>query len=246
MTVPCVRVTTLALALAAVAVPRAVTAQPATAQPVTAQPVAAQPAATWADAPAAIAAAMAPHANAIRACGVAAPRRLGVIVYRERGGATRAAMPMPPVGARGLTPTERCLGAAIAAIAVPPLPPLLERLSFVHVVTAPGAPAPPADPDLTVWRDPAATIAAVVDPAAAELAACARAPRTLRLVVDRRRGATRVWLPAWQFHDREGRGTTPPRQKAIKTCLAKVVRGWRLPRLPRDLGDLHVAVTIGE
>jgi hypothetical protein len=234
MTVPCVRVTTLALALAlaAVAVPRSVAAQPAST--------------TWADAPAAIAAAMAPHADAIRACGVAAPRRLGVIVYRDRGGATRAAMPMPAVGVRGLTPTERCLGAAIAAIAVPPLPPLLERLTFVHVVTAPGAPAPPADPDLTVWRDPAATIAAVVDPAAAELAACARAPRTVRLVVDRRRGATRVWLPAWQFHDREGRGTTPPRQKAIKTCLAKVVRGWRLPRLPRDLGDLHVVVTIGE
>ncbi|MBK9033044.1 MAG: hypothetical protein IPL61_17550 [Myxococcales bacterium] len=63
-------------------------------------------------------------------------------------------------------------------------------------------------------------------------------------MVDRRRGRTRAWLPAWQFHARTGDGTTPPRERAVKACVARAIRAWRLPLLPGTMGEMHVVIPV--
>lgn len=206
-------------------------------------PAAAQPAAQpgWDDVPAMLTAAVAPHADALRAClADQPPRTIGVFVFRDRHDRTVVAMPMPAVGIRGLTPEERCLGRAVADVVVPPLPPTLARVGFAYTIGAAGAPAPAIDPAFVDWRAPVATLAAGLDPRAAAIAACDRRARTVRLNVDRRGDRTRVWLPAWQFHARSGDGSTPARERAVKACIARAIRGVALPRLPRTMGELQV------
>ena len=111
---------------------------------------------------------------------------------------------------RSFTPEETCLFAAVPKVTLPPLPTGFERVLLGHVVTAPGAAPPAVEPAFAAWLDPAATIAASIDAAhRTALAACDARPRTVRLVVDLRKRATRVWLPAWQFHSPRGDGTTP-------------------------------------
>lgn len=201
---------------------------------------AAQPAPGWDDAPAMLAAAMAPLDADLRAClTTPGPRTITVIVSRDRDGATVVAMPLPAsVGHRGLTPEERCLLRTVPRATVPPLPPPLERIAFAHVIGGSAA----ADPALADWRAPATTVAAGLEPVRGALAACDARPRVVRLIVDRRRARTRVWLPAWQFHAPSGDGSTPPRQRKVKACLTRAIRGVTLPLLPRTLGDLEVAV----
>lgn len=204
---------------------------------------AAQPTATpgWDDAPAMLAAAVAPHADALRACLAGdPPRTIGLVVSRDGRDRTVVGMPVPGLGHRGPTPEERCLGRAVAQLAVPALPPTLASVAFAYTITAAGAPPPPIDPAFADWRAPAATIAAALDPLAARLGACDRRARTLRFNVDLRRGRTRVWLPAWQFHAPGGDGSTPARERAVKACVARAIRGLALPRLPRTMGDLQV------
>ena len=175
-----------------------------------ADPARARAAPGWTDVPALVAHATAPVEDRLRACaGEDLPLEVELVATRARGGATRVSMPLPAVGGRGLTREERCLLEAIARVSLPPLPAGLERVALLHVVTAPGAPPPPADPAFDASRDPAAAVAGLLDRARrAALAACDRRPRTVRLVLDLRRGATRVWLPAWQFHAPSGDGTT--------------------------------------
>lgn len=206
----------------------------------------AQPAGSWTDTPALVAAATAPIDDAVRAClGTPGPHRIGLVATRARDGHTAVAMPFPHVGHRGLSKPERCLGAVVAGVDLPPLPDGLERVVLGHVVTAPGAAPPAVEPAFAAWRDPAATIATSIDAARrATLAACDARPRTIRLVVDRRRDATRIWLPAWQFHSARRDGTTPPAQRRVKTCVARAIRGWQLPLLPRALGELQLAVPV--
>jgi hypothetical protein len=206
----------------------------------------AQTAPTWSDVPALIAAAAAPHDDALRACFVdPLPQSIALIATRARDGHTEVAMPFPNVGYRGFTPEEVCLMAAVAKIELPPLPAELERIVAVHTVTAAGAAPPAIDPAFAAWLDPAATLATSIDATRrAALAACDRRPRTIRLVVDLRKHKTRVWLPAWQFHSKRGDGTTPPAQRTIKTCVARAIRTWQLPLLPRTLPELHVAFVV--
>ena len=207
-------------------------------------PAAAQPAAPspgWDDVPAMVTAAVAPHADALRAGLTGAPpRAIGLIVFRDRHDRTTVAMPMPAVGVRGLTPEERCLGRAVAGIVVPPLPPSLAQVGFAYTIAAAGAPTPALDPAFVDWRAPVATLTAGLDPHVAAIAACDRRARTVRLNVDRRRDRTRVWLPAWQFHARSGDGSTPARERTVKACIARAIRGVALPLLPRTMGELQV------
>lgn len=191
-------------------------------------------AADWTDVPALLAEATAKVEPAVRAC-TRLPKRIALIASRTRRG-TRVAMPMPAVGTRGLTPEERCLIAAIARVALPPLPAEIDRVVLGRTF---GAPVP-AFGD---WRDPAKTLATVLDPGRrAALAACDRRPRTVRITLDLRAGRTRVWLPAWQFHAPSGDGTTPPRERRVKACLAKVIRSWRPPALPPAMAELQLAI----
>ena len=230
LTVPAMRLSVLLLlALAA-----DVAAQPAPALATATAP-------DWTDAPAVLAAAMAPIDADLRAClEPGRSRTLGIIVRRERS-RTIVMMPLPLyVGILGLTPEDDCLLGVVPRAVVPPLPPLLEHLVFAYPI-APATP-PAVDPQRAAWRDPAATLAGVVDPSRDALAACDARPRPVRVVIDRRRNRTRAWLPAWQFHRPGGDGTTPPRERRVKACLARVVRRWALPLLPRDLGDLHIVV----
>jgi len=208
-----------------------------------AAPAGAQPAPPpgWDDAPAMLTAAVDAHADTLRACLAGQPpRTIGVIVFRDRHDRTVVAMPMPAVGIRGLTPEERCLGRAVAGVVLPPLPPTLAQVGFAYTIAAAGTPAPAVDPAFVDWRAPATTLAAGLDPHAATIAACDRRPRTVRLNVDRRRDRTRVWLPAWQFHARSGDGTTPARERKVKACIARAIRGVALPLLPRTMGELQV------
>lgn len=202
----------------------------------------APPAPDWTDTPAVLAAIVAPIAADLQACVTSGrPRSVGIIVLRERG-RTVVRMPLPTyVGILGLMPEDRCLLDVVPRAVAPPLPPLLERLSFAYDI-APATPLP-VDPQLAAWRDPVATLTAALDPTRDALAACDRKARTVRLVVDRRRDRTRARLPAWQFHRPGGDGATPPRERKVKACVARVVRQWQLPLLPRGLGDLHVVVT---
>lgn len=206
----------------------------------------AQPAASWTDTPATVAAATAPVDDALRTCfAKPGPRALTLIATRARDGHTTVSLPFPNVGHRGFTPEETCLADVITRVTLPALPTGFERVLLGHVVTAAGAAPPAVEPAFAAWLDPAATIAASIDAAhRTALAACDARPRTVRLVVDLRKRATRVWLPAWQFHSRRGDGTTPPAQRKVKACLTRVVRGWRLPVLPRAMAELQLAIPV--
>lgn len=211
---------------------------------VAAQPAAPPAAPDWTDAPAVFAAAVAPIAADLTACiDPSRPRTIALVVLRERG-RTIIMMPLPTyVGILGLMPEDRCLMGVVPRAVVPPLPPLLERIVSTYEIAPPaGLPPRPVDPQRAVWRDPVATLTAAIDPSREALAKCDARPRTVRVVVDRRRNRTRAWLPAWQFHRPGGDGTTSPRERKVKACLARVVRRWSLPLLPRGLGDLHVVV----
>jgi len=204
------------------------------------------PAPSWTDVPALVAAATAPVDDALRACVRGhLPRTIELVATRGPGGATQVSMPLYGLGQRGPTPEERCLVRAVARVRLPALPAEVERISLLHVVAAAGAPAPPADPAFAAWRDPAAAIATLIDPRRrAALAACDRRPRTVRLILDLRHGATRVWLPAWQFHSPTGDGTTPPAQRRVRACLRGAIHGWKPPVLPRAMGELELALRV--
>jgi hypothetical protein len=203
-------------------------------------------AAGWSDTPAVVAAGVAPVEDALRACFRAPlPQRIGFFASRGDDGGTIVAMPLPAsVGHRGLTPEERCLMRTIARIELPPLPEGIDRIALGQVIVAAGDPAPAADAAFADWRDPAATLAPALDAHRPAMAACDRRPRTVRLVVDLRRGRTRVWLPAWQFHSKRGDGTTPARERPVKACLRRAVAGWRLPALPRAMAELQLSVPV--
>jgi hypothetical protein len=199
---------------------------------------------TWADTPALLAHATAPVAGALRACVSKLPRPISLIVTRRRDGATSVTMPLYGLGGRGMTPEERCLAGTVPRIKLPPLPAEIERVGLLHVIAAPDV-KPARDPAFDDWRDPAAALARFLDEKRrAALAACSRAPRKVRLVLDLRRGATRVWLPQWQFHSPSGDGTTPPAEQRVKACLGAAIRGWRPPTLPRAMGELELAVAV--
>ena len=131
-------------------------------------------------------------------------------------------MPFPNVGGRGFTDEERCLFGVLAKASVPPLPAEIEHLEVFHELgTEPVLGNFPA-----LDRD--------------ALHACTKQP--VHLIIDVRHGATRVWLPAWQFHSDTGDGTTPDNQKPIKACLTRAVARWKLPTLSKDLVELAVRI----
>lgn len=182
--------------------------------------------ADWTDVPALISEAVGRVDGDLRACAARLPKRIAITVTRTRDG-TRATMPMPQLGGRGPTPEERCLLAAVAKISLPALPTELDRVVLGYTIGE-----PPADePAFAAWRDPVAAVAKLVGDGSA-LAACDGRPRTVRIVLDLRRGATRAWLPAWQFRD----------EARVRACLAKVLRTWQPPPLPRAMGELQLAI----
>jgi hypothetical protein len=189
----------------------------------------------WDDIPQLIARAV--PVAALRACSkVKLPWQLPLIISRdEKTGASGVAMPFPDVGIRGFTEHERCLMRVIAKLAVPPLPTEIERITVRYTVdTQLVAPA------LGDWST-LAHLATVLDhDRRSALAACSKRP--VRLIIDERHGATRVWLPAWQFHSASGDGTTPEAQQPIKACLTREVARWKLATLPADLLELAVVV----
>ncbi len=205
-----------------------------------------EPAASgWNDVPALATAAATPVAATLRACVHGRlPLALELIATPARGGSTNVAMPMPPVGQRGLTPEERCLLRAVPTIALPPLPEELARVGVAITVDATGVTVA-ADPAWDAWRDLGAAIARVVDrDHRAALATCAPRARTVRLILDRRHDRTRVWLPAWQFHSPSGDGTTPPAEQHVKACLTRAIAAWKPAVLPAAMGELELAIPV--
>ncbi|CAN5713778.1 hypothetical protein BH11MYX2_BH11MYX2_04840 [soil metagenome] len=99
----------------------------------------------------------------------------------------------------------------------------------------------PTAPSFGSWRDLPAALAGIIDDDRRTSLATCKA-RTVRLVVDDRRGKTRIWLPAWQFHAASGDGTTPASQQTIKRCLTTAIAKWTAPALPPDLGDIQLAI----
>jgi hypothetical protein len=196
----------------------------------------------WRDVPALVRSAIAPIDAELRRCSKL-PKRIALIATRTKTGDTAVAMPMPPVGHRGFTKEERCLMAAIAKVELPALPDEIDRMTLGYTVT--DATAAPPDQAVDAWRDPAKTLATLLDaPRRAALGACDRKPRTARLVLDLSRGKTRIWLPAWQFHAPNGDGTTPEAERRVKACMTKAIRDWRAPVLPRDLGEIQLALAV--
>ncbi|HLL20966.1 MAG TPA: hypothetical protein VK427_02495 [Kofleriaceae bacterium] len=189
----------------------------------------------WRDGSALVVTVTAAVAPAVRAC-TKVPADIGLLVTRTRAG-TRVAMPMPPVGKRGLTAEERCLMKAIATITLPPLPAEVDRLLLAHTFVAEGA--PPVTKDWSVWRDLPAVLA-TLDRSA--LARCSDRPLTVRVILDVRSRTTRAWLPAWQFHAADGSGTTPPPQARVKACLTKVIARWEHPAIPSAIGEIQLAL----
>ena len=232
MSIPCYLAVIVATATTTLVRQPAASAQPAA------------PAPMWTDTPALLAHATAAVADDLRACVRGRlPRKVSVVAMRARDGSTSVAMRMPPVGYRGLTAEQICVSKAINKIVLPPLPSGVERVSMQHVITAEGATAPAVDPAFASWRDPAATLATFFDDSRkAALAACDPKPRTVRLILDLRKGATRVWMPAWQFHSPRGDGTTPPSERRIKACLTRAMRGWSPPLLPQTMAALEITI----
>ena len=154
-------------------------------------------------------------------------KTIAITATHAKSGATLASMPVLGVGYRGFTPEERCLVAAVAKLTLAPLPAEVERATFAHVIGDP-------PPDLKNWP----TFDADQRKA---LAACDRKPRTVRLVLDVRRNKTRVWLPAWQFHSPAGDGSTPERERRVKACMTKAIKGWTAT-LPAQVGEIQLAL----
>ncbi len=199
----------------------------------------------WTDVPALVASAVAPIEPELRACVRTPPRQLELMAFRSRSG-TILVMPLPHgVGRRGIAPDDSCLMKATEKLRVPPLPEGIEQISLFHTIVAAGATPAAVDPAFDAWRDPAKTIEVLVDPARrAALAACDRKARTVRFVLDLRRGRTRIWLPVWQFHAPSGDGTTPPAQRKVKACLTKAIAGWTAPVLPREMPELQLGLAV--
>jgi len=199
-------------------------------------------AAGWSDVPALVSSAMAPVDAELRACSKRLPRSIAVIASRNaKTGKTDVTLPIYGVGGRGLTAEEKCLTAAVAKVSMPDLPATIDRVIVGHTVYADGVKPPPDDAAFDDWRDPAATLAHVVD--AKALAACSAKPRTVRIIFDLTAGKTRVWLPAWQFHSPSGDGSTPPAEQKVKACLDKAIATFKPPVLPKAMGELEAAVT---
>jgi len=200
----------------------------------------AQPAATWKDVPALLGSATAPVAADLRNCVTTLPRTIGLFATRSKGG-TQVSIPLYGVGGRGLTKEERCLSKVVARIVLPPLPAEIERVGLAYTIAD-----SPVTPGFGAWRDPIAVLATVIDASRrSALASCDARPRTVRLVLDLRRRATRVWLPAWQFHSPSGDGSTPVSERRVKACLAKVIATWKPPVLPAAMGELQLAIPMG-
>jgi hypothetical protein len=200
---------------------------------------------SWTDTPALLDAALAPHAEALRACIDKLPRDIGFFASRTKTNTTAVSMPLYGVGHRGPTPEETCLAGAIAKIELPPLPTEVDRIGFRYTIVTAGAPPAKHEKRFDDWRDPSATLATVIDAAKrASLGACDRKARTARLNVDLRSGKTRIWLPAWQFHSPKGDGSTPPAEAKVKACMTKAIRGWTAPVLPMAMGEIQLAFTI--
>jgi hypothetical protein len=200
---------------------------------------------TWANVPELIASTQDPVADELRACvSGKLPKTISVILVRGKL-RTTAALPLYGVGIRGVSPEQRCLGAAVAKLAFPELPAEIVQV-LLGVTIRRGATALPApDKAFDDWKDPATAVASLIDgPRRATLAACDVKARTVRVIVDRTARATRVWLPAWQFHSPNGDGTTPPAEQRVKACMTKVLRAWRAPALPAALGELQLAIRV--
>jgi hypothetical protein len=201
---------------------------------------------SWSNIPALLASATAPVADQLRRCARQLPRAVTLRAERGRDGSTTVRWPLPAtLGGRGMTPEERCLAKTIPLITMPPLPAEVAWVLLLHTIAAADAPAPAPDPAFEAWRDLPSSLAALLTPARrTALAGCDRRARTVRVMLDLRRGATRVWLPAWQFHSPKHDGTTPPAEQHVKACLGKVIRDWRPPALPRAMGELELAVPV--
>jgi hypothetical protein len=200
---------------------------------------------SWSDVPALLDAAVAPQADALRACVKKLPHRLGFFATRAKSGGTEVTMPLYGVGHRGPTPEEKCLVAAIAKIALPALPADIDRVALAYTLVPAGEPLAKFEKRFDDWKDPAVTLAAAIDAEhRAALAACDRKPRTARLTLDLTKGKTRIWLPAWQFHSSTGDGSTPPDEARVKACMTKAIRTWTAPVLPQAMGELQVAFRV--
>lgn len=200
---------------------------------------------SWSDTPALLDAAIAPHANELRACVKKVPRDIGFYATRSRNGDTEVSMPLYGVGHRGPTPEESCLVKAIAKLRLPPLPTDIERIALRYTLVAAGDPPAKLEKRYDDWRDPATTIRTAIGEREREgLGVCARKSRTARVNLDLSKGKTRIWLPAWQFHSDKGDGSTPPSEAAVKACMAKVIRSWSAPVLPMAMGEIQLAFPV--
>ncbi len=206
-------------------------------------PAAAEP--SWTDLPALLSSSTAPLADELRGCVKGKlPKTISVTLSRGKTGTT-AGMPIYGLGFRGVSPEEKCLGAAVAKLVFPELPAEFEQVLFGLIIRRDTAPTPPPDKEFADWKDPASAVATLIDaPRRATLAACDTKARTVRVVVDHTSRATRIWLPAWQFHSPRGDGTTPPAEQRVKACMTKAMRKWTAPALPAALGELQLAIRV--
>jgi hypothetical protein len=206
-------------------------------------PVAAAP--SWTDVPDLLSTIQAPLADQLRACVTGKlPKTISVTVARGKTGTT-VGMPIYGLGYRCPTPEEKCLGATVAKLAFPELPAEIESVLIGVTIHRDTTPTPPPDKEFEDWKDPATAVATLIDaPRRATLGACDAKARTVRVVVDRTARATRIWLPAWQFHSPNGDGSTPPAEQRVKTCMTKAMRGWTAPALPAALGELQLAIRV--
>jgi hypothetical protein len=200
----------------------------------------------WNDVPALVAFATQSIDKELRACSKRTPPwNIALILTRDpKTGATKAAMPFPNVGHRGFTAEEKCLMAVVPKISLPNLPAGFDRIVVSHTVLADGA--TPAQPEKAFdeWKDPATTVASIVDDKQkAALGACDKKARTVRVILDLSHGKTRVWLPAWQFHSAKGDGTTPASEAKVKACVNKVIATWKPAVLPKDMAEMQLAIT---
>jgi hypothetical protein len=200
----------------------------------------------WNDVPALVAFATQSVDKDLRACVKKVPKQLALIATRDpKTGATKVAMPFPPVGGRGFTAEEKCLMATIPKIALPDLPAGIDRIIVGHTVLADGATPAAPDKAFDTWKDPATAVAAFVDDKAkASLAACDKKARTVRVILDLSHGKTRVWLPAWQFHSAKGDGTTPAAEARVKACINKVIATWKPLPLPAAMAEMQLAIAV--
>ena len=200
---------------------------------------------SWSDVPALLDAAIAPHADTLRACVKKLPFDLGFYASRTKAGGTQVSMPLYTVGALGPTPEQSCLVAALAKIQLPPLPADIDRIGLAYTLVAASDPPAKLEKRYDDWRDPASTIATAIDATRrAALGACDSKRRTARLNLDLTKGKTRIWLPAWQFHSSKGDGSTPPAQSKVKACMTKAIRTWNAPVLPHAMGEIQLAFEI--